>query len=267
MNVWFNASGGIGDHIIAMSAVVDWLSEDESRQATVAYFPSPHSQAILNHDRVSYIQAEEKPDDSFLDAMEIPMSRNNKLAAMGLKQRRYHYVVTPQEAVDASGWWRTKDHPEIRKICVQWHGSCRAKMYAHWDTVLDWLTEFGDADVIVLDQWGEYEGKYFKMTGERDVRFILSLAATADLFLGFDSGPFYAALGNGVPSFAFFGHEPPENLGIPPEEPKMAYIFQPTNLVRRFHIIDSSRVIEKIETIWERSDSDVTANQAGSERR
>jgi hypothetical protein len=97
--------------------------------------------------------------------------------------------------------------------------------YQYWPEVLHIMARNLQANVIVAD-WRDSGGsaaeaaKYGARWMPRcRLRLSLAIAATADVFIGFDSGPFYAAIGNLVRAVGIFPIKPADWLYWPVREP------------------------------------------------
>jgi ADP-heptose:LPS heptosyltransferase len=103
------------------------------------------------------------------------------------------------------------------------------KSYGSMPTLLSRLLALSP-NVVVLDRHNEAGDGVRRVVGLQDLRLTLAIAATADMFVGHDSGPLYAALGNLVPSVGLFATEEPNALFYPISEPEIRMLFAPLAL-------------------------------------
>ena len=255
LKLWFSSfrKPGVGDYIHAMSLIPEWQSRNPGQTAFVAYAPYINAEAILGWPGVTY-EVSEEPPSGFDDIFYSIHFRQSRYAVFGAdwNDKRQHYYVSPAEVAYAQTIWG-----EARpRICLQWAGGLAEKTYSHLGNVYQHLCR-RSKNVAVLDMRCTFDPRKcgsdlargvvqekapgIVVRGRADLRLTLAIAATADLFVGFDSGPMYAALGSrvnasgdqgGVPCVGLFAHEDPEVIFMPITTPEVRLLFSLLDLER-----------------------------------
>ena len=236
MKLWFGSlSPGIGDYIHAMSIIPEWQKRNIGERVVVATKPygiDPRVSVMLHWPGVDYIESSDSPDGFYDIWQNLPGSqfvrpinwdRRRRYADFGLpwNWKRMYYPLRPDEREYAETIWGRHVRP---RIVLQWDGGMDSKAFPAMEQVYDHLDSMGD--VIVLDYKRTAPARIERrIVGMRDVRLVLALPSTADMFVGYDSGPFYAAIGNLVPSVGLFPTEDPDMLFMPIISPDIRLLF------------------------------------------
>jgi hypothetical protein len=103
------------------------------------------------------------------------------------------------------------------RVCVVWHGRLTMK---RWPGFWFCYRHFAMAgyNVLGLDMQNVSEGYGRALRGEQPLYTVLAVAQTADLCIGFECGPWWAAVANLVPSVGIFPNHSAEQLCFPMQE-------------------------------------------------
>jgi hypothetical protein len=225
---WFVTSCGIGDYIIVFSPIAEYLRKWPYAIAHVAIQPSLKACCIEGWDRVEYIVSDTCPE-GFTDILsttwkELPPDYEGAphryawwfLAGLSWWNKRLWYFPTREEVAAADALWG-KGRP---RVSLQWHGTFKDKTHSGWPDVARWFMDHG-ANLMGLDQYGMTNAIGPRLVGTRSIREVLAVAATADIHVGFCSGPSYAALGANVPSVILFPYDQPHEIFLPITTPNV----------------------------------------------
>ena len=152
-----------------------------------------------------------------------------------------YYSMTDNEVFNAYDFWHKL--PGGAKVVLQWQGGDQNKTHPELMHVLDYLKSL-KCKICVLDHRKTGPQQY--RAPALGVRFALSLCATADLFVGYDSGPFYAAIGGLVPSVGLFPNEHPDDIFTPIRVPDYSCLYMKSDLSK----IKIEHIIVEIDRLW-----------------
>lgn len=215
---------GCGDMIQWASAIPEWQRQHPGQGVELAYLPIRNSDVLFNIPGVDYQKATRCPR-GFVDLYNlhlVPGRVQRVFEALGLdwQRKRLWWFPTADELAYANHIWGS----QRPRVAVPWH------LYGGWrgrDTVnTPWLVEqllANDCRVVVLDQDSvapDLGTTTYRHEQYRSLRWLLAIAATADLFVGVSNLAFYAALGCNVPAVGVFTRTNPEHLFWPVTEPK-----------------------------------------------
>lgn len=196
---------GWGDHIQLASVIPEWQMLNPGGRVLCAQQQMVNSEALLHIPGVELFHAEEPPEPDYIDAFNTSPWPPRKVYwdAVGVdwENKRYWYHVTPEEREYGLRVWSRRPRPWV---VVQTTGGMASKRWAHWPYVAEQIQEEFNAGVLMLDPHGQYKGKSISRIGLGRVRDVMAIVATADMFVGWDSGPFYSAIGADVPSVGIF---------------------------------------------------------------
>lgn len=207
LKLWFPRQDwgtGFGDHIQIMSVVPHWQAKHPGAPVTVAYQRMRNTEAIWHFPGVEYIECDRAPDGDYLNGFHHNAwpPRDEWWQKLGLdwEDKRFWYWLTDHEAMYAQTVWQAMPRPWV---VVQATGGMAVKRWHGFGVVADELSKETGGTVLVMDTVGTYQGR-LPVIGRGRVRDAVAIAATADMFVGWDSGPFYAAIGRLVPSVGIF---------------------------------------------------------------
>lgn len=186
---------GVGDYLWRASAFYSKWLEDPSDELVFAPAPRGSKMPILHWPGITYAAyhpAEDHPCWTFLDYC-------NHLKLEG-SARRLYYFPTCQEREVAELYWAQRPG---RRVFVQLRGGMEVKRYSHWGQVLLPLSE-KKLNIVTQNTIDFDLPETVRSLRGWTLRSVLAIVATADLFIGFDSGPLWAALGSRVKSVALF---------------------------------------------------------------
>lgn len=246
----YNWGPGVGDYLHVMSLVSAWLDAYPDTVANVFYPDWADIQCInpwadVVYTAVPAVDIRERRDFAlfnYWNLWNVPRCRRYDNLGLDWYTKRLYYFTTPAEVLSAHQYWDSLPGDGCR-VCLQWQGGDRNKTHPEWTKVLTHLDEMG-CRVAVLDH--RKEGPIQRRIPAGGVRFALSLCATADLFIGFDSGPLYAALGSLVPCIGLFPNEHPEDIFAPIRDPDYTCLIEPRGLWN----IPISLILEEIDRMW-----------------
>jgi hypothetical protein len=217
LNIWFHPyfHAGLGDYIQAISALTEWRNLASDRSATIAYHQHSNAISMLQEPNFDFQMVTRCPD-GFLNGWELGLARRKGYDWLGIRDvQRLYYTVTQDERIFAEKQWKDQSP----RVCLQWHGSTRNKMHSGWPILARHVLDQYD-NLLVLDQWNESPGDLPSIRGTLgNPRYALAVSATADVFIGHCSGPFWSALGNLVPSMSLFVDDFAHNICFPLQEP------------------------------------------------
>ena len=227
LNLWLprqNWGTGVGDHIQICSVIPAWQKANPTGSVTIAYQRMASTDAIFNIPNVHYVECDEAPDESFINAFAGSPGppRSSWWTSLGLDyfapDKRLYYYPTPTEIAVARERWNT----DKLRVVVQNRGGMQSKIWGAAPRITDLLVRHNVAVAMLDAVDGIRPTEYHIRIYRTGVREALSIVATADLFVGFDSGPFYAALGSDVPAIGIFPYKwaPPEQIFYPVCTPK-----------------------------------------------
>jgi hypothetical protein len=111
------------------------------------------------------------------------------------------------------------------RILVQHHGGCSEKSHSGYLEMSGLFRSLGfnvaDLDACNLSNHPEDA----KVIGTLPLMELAGICSTADLFVGFDSGPLFIALGNLVPSVSIVSLHRPDRIYLPLDEPVQMALF------------------------------------------
>ena len=243
---WQEYGLGVGDHLQVWAAIPAWQRANPGQPVRLAHQGYESVAALYNWPGVEYIRADQHPDGyrHIWQASHGPPWWD-WYAELGQPwdTKRLYYWPTDSERAYADLVWGS----ERPRVLLQWTGGMAVKMYAYWPDVLHRLRVNVRGNVIVAD-WRESPDAPQECwrVGARlmprcDLRLALAIAATADLFVGFDSGPMYAALGCEVPSVGIFPVLPASQLFHPIVTPRVVPLeAHPCNAIPPDHIVTAA---------------------------
>jgi hypothetical protein len=249
---WYVFACGIGDYITVFAPIGEYLAKWPDAVAHVALQHSAKACCIEGWDRVEYSVVDRCPD-GYRDILattwkDLPPEHEGTLhrhcwwvlAGVDWWNKRLRYYPTPEEIAAADALWGDT-RP---RVALQWHGTFSDKTHRGWPGVARWFMDRG-ANLIGLDQYGiGTVGR--SLVGTRPVREVLAVSATADMHVGFCSGPSYAALGAGVPSVILFPYDQPDEIFRPVTTPRVWCHHHPGSL----EPIRTDDVLESCEQMW-----------------
>lgn len=201
---------GVGDHIMRASAFYSKWLQDPS-ESIKFIVPDANGAAIWHWPFVDYKSGN---DREAYDAYEMASWGDFRKLWDGLgldwQHKRMFYFLTTEERCFANGWWSLGKGSA--RIVVQAAGGMSNKRYRDWNRVIN---ELEGQNITLLDHLELFPQVKCRRFTDHHLRRALALVATADLFIGFDSGPLYAALGSLVPSVAIYPALEPEILTGP----------------------------------------------------
>lgn len=226
---------GWGDHVQIASVIPEWQMLHPGSPVRCAQQQMVNSEALWHIPGVDLFHAEAPPDGDYVDAFNTSPwpPRKTLWDALGLDwdNKRYWYHVTHEEREYGLRVWSRRPRPWV---VVQTTGGMGSKRWAHWPYIAETIQEEFGAGVLLLDPNGQYKGNQLTRIGRGRVRDVMAIVATADMFVGWDSGPFYTAIGADVPSVGIFSVWQAEWLYWPVTSPPTIPIeVQPGNLQPR----------------------------------
>lgn len=211
---------GTGDFLQLMAAVPEWQRRNPGAPVTIAYQRVRNTPAYMHFPGVTYREVEWLDEADYIDVMlhRYDPPRCTLFEDLGLDwaDKRFYYPLTEQEAHYARNVWAGRPRPWIT---LQTGGGMFCKRWPALASMPEVLEEQTKGTVIVLDWAQQYRGRCLRVGGAADLRLVLALASTSDLFMGWDSGPFYAAIGRLVPAVGLFPVRAAEMLYWPVREP------------------------------------------------
>lgn len=253
---------GIGDFIQITSVIPPWQHANPGQEVVIAYQTMKNTETCFGIPGVTYVEAEEPPDGTFLNAFECsprpPRSVWWERWGLDYFKKRLHWFPSETERAYAAGVWGLGGAP---KIVIQRRGGMWHKFLGCFDLLADFFAREIGANVIVLDPWGESRAKEpgVRRSAPGRLRDTLALVGGADLYVGWDSGPLYAALGQLVPTVGIFSVWPPQGLywpvtapanvaleGVPDAIPPLDIALEAIQLLRTHgHRLDSDRLVAR----------------------
>lgn len=205
---------GVGDHLMRAMVISSWQKAHPGEPVHLC-LQTPEGQALLNWPGATYVK---HPTEDFLNVWPLSAWGDTRrlFEALGVdwSTKRLHYWPTPEEMARASLIWGDTHVRIPTRVVLQLSGGMNVKRYSGWPEVVRLLQDAG-LNLVALDRAGSWPDCPVPVYRGNELRMALALAASADCFLGFDSGPFYAALGAGVPAVGLFPCAWPEQLFEP----------------------------------------------------
>lgn len=186
--------------------VVEWQILHPGSKVICVQQPMLNWEAIHHIPGVEYHVADSPPDDTFIDMFNTspwpPREPLWERFGVDWKQKRYWYNLTAEEREYGLRVWSRLPRPWV---VMQTTGGMDCKRWHHWPMIAQTVQEEFGAGVLLLDPHGQYQGKDIGRIRRGRVRDVMAIVGTADLYVGWDSGPFYTAIGMEVPSVGIFG--------------------------------------------------------------
>jgi ADP-heptose:LPS heptosyltransferase len=238
LDLWLNgdANAGIGDYIFAYNYAADMSQEYDCPASIVVHPKNPLSQTLLAlNSHIPVISSHYCPD-GYVDFFNSPLledwfSRPRIRTSFLLMQRLYH---------QAEEYW---GHGRPR-ICLLWHGRADGKRWDAGFREIYRVYSSAGCNVLGLDQLNVSMDYGRAVRGDQDIGLILAIAASADLCVGFECGPWHAAVANLVPSVGMFIFRKPESLYFPVLDPPVRTLYTP-----RVDRLDVKTVIEACDEL------------------
>ena len=212
---WENWGLGVGDHLMHAMVISSWQSMHPGEPVHLC-IPTPNGECLLNWPGAIYVKEEEAVD--YPCAWHLApfgdLSVMFKHFGLDFHTKRLRYWITEGERARAEAAWGDINPRRYNRVLVQLSGGLPVKRYKYWVDVIRTLRAAG-CNIIALDHAHTLSSGIVPIYHGNDLRTALSFAATADVFVGYDSGPFYAALGAGVPAVGLFPCATPEQLFEP----------------------------------------------------
>lgn len=210
---------GVGDYLQILGVIPYWQRLNPGAEVVLAFQHVPNFEAVRNIPGVTYVETDSPPDRDFIDAFSAspgpPRSHWWERCGLDWNQKRFHYWLTEAERHYAEWVWGAT-RP---RVIVQRRGGMYQKLYGSFDAIARFMADLG-CNVIELDP--HRNGRIYhpvRRGVNGRLRDTLALVATADLYIGWDSGPFYVALGSAVPGVALFPITDPQGLYWPVQTP------------------------------------------------
>lgn len=215
---------GIGDHLLRAMVIEPYRRTGRADELLI-YAPTAGGQSLRNWPGSTFTR---EWDSSYLDicaATGSPEFLKPLFQRLELDwvDKRFYYFPTAHESAFAERWWG----PARNRVLIQVQGGMANKRYSKWHEVAR-----------------ELEGKGCSvrfLAGTMQMRKSLAAVSACDVFIGFDSGPFYAALGSWKPSVAIFPNDSPERLFHPIRGPRYyAHICRDPDAVPPLRLVDDA---------------------------
>jgi FkbM family methyltransferase len=218
---------GIGDIIQFCGFLHQWMQSNRKRPKL--HVISWYAQEILERYKAFFDLLPEEDGPYLLDSDRRKWYSDHRLPFVNTG----FYPVTAEERAWAENYWG----PKRPRWFVQLHGSGHEKSHRHWEHLIRFVHGYCGGQTFCLDD---------AKIKELSIAEGLALAATCDRFVGFDSGPFWAATANGAEAVALFPGGSPDTLYPVKAKPRIKVAYCPRSADR----VPISDVVQFVVDHW-----------------